>query len=121
MIMQTINLNNNTLTINEKVCLLITKDVMTIIPYEKNTITNYIEAYGNNQMIRLIVLPKEEAYAARAKLYTMEHLMRQGMDYYQKSCNELIWYTANQIPRIHNNEEDFIDSSELLQPIKFLG
>lgn len=121
MIMQTINLNNNTLTIDEKVCLLITKDVMTIIPYEKNTITNYIEAYGNNQMIRLIVLPKEEAYAARAKLYTMEHLMRQGMDYYQKSCNELIWYTANQIPRIHNNEEDFIDSTELLQPIKFLG
>lgn len=120
MIMQTINLNNNTLTIDEKVCLLITKDVMTIIPYEKNTITNYIEAYGNNQMIRLIVLPKEDAYAARAKLYTMEHLMRQGMDYYQKSCNELIWYTANQIPRIHNNEEDFIDSSELLQPIKFL-
>lgn len=118
--MQTINLNNNTLTIDEKVCLLITKDVMTIIPYEKNTITNYIEAYGNNQMIRLIVLPKEDAYAARAKLYTMEHLMRQGMDYYQKSCNELIWYTANQIPRIHNNEEDFIDSSELLQPIKFL-
>ena len=119
--MQTINLNNNTLTIDEKVCLLITKDVMTIIPYEKNTITNYIEAYGNNQMIKLIVLPKEDAYAARAKLYTMEHLMRQGMDYYQKSCNELIWYTANQIPRIHNNEEDFIDSSELLQPIKFLG
>lgn len=119
--MQTINLSNTTLTVEEKVCLLITEEAMTIIPYERNTITNYIEAYGNNQMIRMIVLPKEDAYAARAKLYTMEHLMRQGMDYYQKSCNELIWYTANQIPRNHNYEKDFIDSSELLQPIKFLG
>lgn len=118
--MQTINLTNNTLTVEEKVCLLITKDSLTIIPYEKNTIINYIESYGNGQMIRLIVLPKEDAYAARAKLYTMEHFMRQGVDYYQKSCNELIWYTANQIPRIHDYEEDFIGSSGLIQPIKFL-
>ena len=64
--MQTINLTNNTLTVEEKVCLLITKDSLTIIPYEKNTIINYIESYGNGQMIRLIVLPKEDAYAARA-------------------------------------------------------
>lgn len=119
--MQTINLSNNTLTVEEKVCLLITEEAMTIIPYERNTITNYIEAYGNNQLIRLIVLPKEEAYAVRAKLHVMEHFMQHGNDYYQKSCNELIWYTANQIPRIHNNEKDFIDSSELFQPIKFLG
>ena len=119
--MQTINLSNNTITVEEKVCLLITEEAMTIIPYEKNMIINYIESYGNNQMIRLIVLPKEDAYAARAKLHTMEHLMGEGIDYYQKSCNKLIWYTANQVPSNHNYDKDFIDSSELLQPIKFLG
>lgn len=119
--MQTINLTNNTLTVEEKVCLLITKDSMTIIPYERNMITNYIESYGNGQMIRLIVLPKEDAYAARAKLHVMERFMQHGKDYYQKSFNESNWYTHNQIPRIHDYEEDFIGSSRLIQPIKFLG
>ena len=119
--MQTINLSNKTLTVEEKVCLLITKEAMTIIPYEKNTITNYIELYGDGQMIRLIVLPKEDAYATRAKLHVMERFMQQGKDYYQKSFNESNWYTHNQIPRIHDYEEDFIDNSGLIQPIKYLG
>lgn len=118
--MQTINLNNNTLTIDEKVCLIITKDAMTIIPCEKNTIANYIESYADGQMIKIIALPKEDAYAARAKLYMLEHFRQLGTDYYQKSCDELIWYTTNQITRIYNNEEDFEDRCELLQPIKYL-
>ena len=119
--MQTINLTNNTVTVDEKVCLLITKDAMPIIPCEENTIFNYIKSYANGQLISLIVLRKEDAYAARAKVHVMERFKQQGKDYYQKSFNESNWYTANQIPRIHNYEEDFIDSSELLQPIKFLG
>ena len=88
---------------------------------EEKTIFNYIESYGNGQLISLIALPKEDAYAARAKLHVMERFMQHGKDYYQKSFNESNWYTANQIPRIHDYEKDFIDCSGLIQPIKYLG